>query len=336
MKVSDGHGHRPIDRRYIKIIMPITETTLLSGPAAATFNGHTFFAHDGILVTPALEFEKADDRVDSDANGALDATVSDAMVMIRFTPSVPFADLAALYPHAQGIAGASLFGSADVPLVLTAANGARLTFHAVAIVEMPDLVLTNRGPVAGSVTFLARGARGLGLTMANRLVTLDTGSIPLPSGGTPQLADDFAITWGSAPWVNLRARDGVRVHFALKTREVLSDANALLDVTLEELAVEVRFTPMSPGGPAEADLVAALQLQGPGALPGRSLLATAAVLDIAGEHLFVRLPLAQLVRGELAFDAVRGRLGELRFVAERAVVGTVAEPLVMLTEGVPV
>ena len=316
--------------------MPIIETTLLCGPAAATFEGDTFFAHDGILVTPALEFEEPGDFVHSDANGALDATVSDAMVTIRFTPSAPFADLAALYPHTQGSPGASLFGSADAPLVLTAANGVRLTFHAVAIVEMPDLFLTNLGPVAGSVTFLARGARGLGLTAANRLVTLDAGSIQLAPGGTPQLADDFAITWGATPWMNLRARDGVRVHFALKTREVLSDANALLDVTLEELAVEARFTPMSPGGPGEADLVAALELQGPEALPGRSLSATAATLDIAGEHLFVRLPLAQLVRGELAFDAVRGRVGELRFVAERALVGTVAEPLVSLTEGVPV
>ncbi len=56
--------------------------TLLAGPAAVAFNGHTFFAHDGILVSPALEFEKPGDRVDSDANGLLDSTVSGAMVRI--------------------------------------------------------------------------------------------------------------------------------------------------------------------------------------------------------------------------------------------------------------
>jgi len=128
----------------------------------------------------------------------------------------------------------------------------------------------------------------------------------------------------------------VRIHFALATRPVVSDANAVLDLTLEKLDVEARFTPATPGGPAEADLIAALQLQGANALPGRSLSATAQTLDVAGEHLWVRLPLAQLVRGELAFDAVHARLGELVFRAERAWLGTgLPAELVTLTEGEP-
>ena len=200
--------------------------------------------------------------------------------------------------------------------------------------------MTTHGSVAGAVTFLALGARSLPITASNRLVTIDTASIPTAPLGTPQLTDDFAITWGgagstgSAPWVNLRARDGVRIHFELKTRPVFSDANALLDLTLERLEVEARFTPATPGGPAEADLIAALQLQGANALPGRSLAATARTLDIAGNHLWVQLPLAQVVGGSLAFDVVRGRLGELVFRAERAFVG-VAEALMSLTEGMP-
>lgn len=312
--------------------MPITRSSLLSGPAAAIYEGHTFFAHDGILVTPALEME----TVASDTWGTLDETVSDAWIKIQFTPSAPFPDLAALYPHTQASPGASLFGPADVPLVLIAANGVRLTFSAVAIAQMPDLVLTNRGPVTGAVTFLARGARGLGLTASNRLVTIDTTSVPLPPIGTPQLADDFTITWGAAPWTNLRARDGIRVRFALKTTSVISDANGSLDLTLDELEVEARFTPATPGGPAEADLIAALQLQGANALPGRLLSTEANTLDIAGEHLFVRLPLAQVTSGELAFDATHGRLGELVFRATRAFLDTeAAEPLAMLTEGMP-
>ena len=85
--------------------MAVTRTTLLGGPAAATFNGHTFFARDGILVTPALELE----AVDSDAQGVLDATATPAPVMIKFTPSAPFADLIALYPWLEGAPGTSLF-----------------------------------------------------------------------------------------------------------------------------------------------------------------------------------------------------------------------------------
>lgn len=307
----------------------MTRTTLLAGPATATFRGHTFFAQDGILVTPALEL----DVVDSDAQGVLDATVSGQPVTIKFTPSAPFADLVALYPWALGNPGASLFGATDSPLVLVAANGVRLTFPAAAIIAMPDLHLTTHGPIAGAVTFLALGARTLPVTAANRLVSIDTATEPMAPGGTPQLADDFVVTWGGAPWAGLRARDGVRIHFTLTTRPVVSDANALLNLTLERLTVEARFTPATPSGPAESDLVNALQMQG--ALPGRSLAATAQTLDIAGENLWVRLPLAQIIRGELAFDAVNPRVGELVFVSERALLETGAAALVTLTEGRP-
>jgi hypothetical protein len=295
------------------------------------FNGHTFFARDGILVTPALEV----DAVDSDAQGVLDATATYAPVTIKFSPSAPFADLIALYPYLMGTPGMSLFGSADAPLVLVAANGVRLTFSAVAIVQMPDLALSSSGSAAGAVTFLALGARSLPITAANRLVTIDTAEFPAPPTTPPQLADDFEITWGVTPWLKLRAMDGVKVHFAMKTRPVMSAANALLDMTLDSLAVEARFVAGTPGGPAEADVFAALQVQG--ALPGRLLSEGAQTLDVAGEHLWLRLPLAQLTRGPLAFDAVHPRVGELVFTAGRALLEaeSEAEALVSLTEGEP-
>ncbi len=291
--------------------MGVTRTTLLAGPAAAIFGGRTFFAQDGILVSPALEL----DEVESDANGWLDESVIEAPVTIKFTPSAPFADLMALFPWLGGEAGASLFGTEDAPLVLIAANGVRLTFAAVAVMAMPDLHLTTRGPVAGAVTFLALGARSMPVSAMNRVVSIDIAEVPVAPGGTPQLADDFAVSWGGAPWLNLRSRDGVKIHFELTTKPVISDANALLDLTLERLAVEVRFMPSSPGGPGEADVFGALQVQG--AWPGRLLSAGAFPLEIAGEHLSVRLPLAQMVRGDLVFDAVRGRVGELMFVGDR-------------------
>jgi len=311
--------------------MPVTRTTLLSGPAAATFGGHTFFARDGILVTPALEVG----LVDSDAQGVLDATATYAPVTIKFTPSAPFADLIALYPCLDGTPGMSLFGATDSPLVLVAANGVRLTFSAVAITQMPDLHLSSRGTAAGAVTFLALGARALPITAANRLVTIDTAEFPALPTTPPQLADDFEIAWGGAPWTNLRALDGVRVHFAMKTKPVLSAANALLDMTLDSLSVEARFAPATPGGPVEADVFAALQVQG--ALPGRLLSTGARTLEVAGQHLWLRLPLAQLTAGPLTFDAAHRRVGELVFTAGRALLAAegAAEALVSLSEGEP-
>ncbi len=282
-------------------------------------------------MTPALEL----DAVDSDAQGILDATATLAPVAIRFTPQAAFADLIALYPFLEGAPGTPLFGASDAPLVLAAANGVRLTFSAVAIVQMPDLSLGARGPVAGTVTFLALGARALPITAANRLVTIDTTTPPAFPVVMPQLTDDFAITWGAAPWLNLRARDGVEVKFAMKTRRVLSAANALLDLTLESLTVTARFTPATPSGPAETDVFSALQAQG--TLPGRLLSQGANTLTIAGEHLYLEMPLAQLSAGALTFDAAHARVGELVFTATRAVLQTeeALSQLAMFTEGEP-
>ena len=126
--------------------MSITRTTLLGGPAATTFNGHTFFAQDGILVTPALELA----AVDSDTQGVLDETVSSGPVTIKFTPTAPFADLVALYPYAMGAAGMSLFGTSDAPLALTAANGVRLTFAAAS--SGLDGTVISGGPADAPVT----------------------------------------------------------------------------------------------------------------------------------------------------------------------------------------
>jgi hypothetical protein len=313
--------------------MAITRTTLLGGPATATFGGRTYFANSGIVVTPALEL----DAVDSDSQGQLDATVSGVPLTIRFAPNAPFADLLALYPYAMGEPGTSLFGTEDAPLVLVAANGVRLTFAAAAIVQMPDLALTAQGAAAGAVTFLALGARALPVTAENRLVTIDTTTAPVLASAPPQLSDDFAITWGGTPWAELQALDGVTVTFAMKTAAVLSAANGLVDLTLESLAVTASFTPGTPDGPVEADVLAALQVQGATATPGRALSATGHTLDVAGEHLWLRLPLAQLTAGPLRYDVAHPRVGKLVFTAGRALLGLVEaeEVLVSLTEGEP-
>lgn len=312
--------------------MPITRTTLLAGPATASFGGRTFVARDGILVTPALELE----AVDSDAQGVLDATASLLPVRIQFTPQAGLKDLLELFPFLEGEPGTPLFGASDVPLVLVAANGIRLTFSAAGLLQMPDLSLGARGAATGDVVFLAMGARALPITAVNRVVTIDTVDAPMLPVITSHLADDYAITWGnSTPWLDLRAREGIEVKFAMNWRPVLSAANGLLDFTLEGLTVTVRFTPASVEGPAESDVFAALQAQG--ALPGRLLSQLAETLTIAGEHLWVQLPLAQLSAGALTFDATHSRVGELTFTATRAVLEAEEElsGLATLTEGEP-
>ena len=72
-------------------------------------------------------------------------------------------------------------------------------------------------------------------------------------------------------------------------------------------------------------------------MPGRLLSAEAQTLQVAGEHLWVELPLAQMSRGALVFDAVHGRVGELVFTAGRALLAAeaTAESLGTMTEGMP-
>ena len=134
-----------------------------------------------------------------------------------------------------------------------------------------------------------------------------TDDFPVAPVGTPELADDFVISWGASPWTGLRARDGVRIHFKMKVRPVFSDANAVVDWTLESLGVEARFIPVSAPGPDEGAVMGALEVQG--ALPGRSVADGGEMLVVAGGDWTVLVPRAELVSGELAFEAVKGRVG---------------------------
>jgi hypothetical protein len=110
---------------------------------------------------------------------------------------------------------------------------------------------------------------------------------------------------------------------------VTSDANGLLDLTLERLEVRASFVPASPGGPGEADLIAALQWQGAQSLPGRALSQTGATLQIAGSAFSATLPLANVVAGGMSFEVGKPRVGEVTFLAERALL-SVAEALAVL------
>ena len=102
---------------------------------------------------------------------------------------------------------------------------------------------------------------------------------------------------------------------------MLSAANALLDMTLESLAVTAQLS-----RPARRAVrprrMCSRRCRSQGVVArGRLLSAGARTLDIAGEHLWLRLPLAQLTAGPLRFDATHPRVGELVFTATRAVMG---------------
>jgi hypothetical protein len=129
----------------------------------------------------------------------------------------------------------------------------------------------------------------------------------------------------------------VTLKFTTKVSVVTSAANALLDLSLESLTVTASFTPATPAGPVEADVIAALQLQAAGATPGRPLSQSAHALSIAGEHLNVRLPLAQLTAAPLTYDAAHPRVGELVFTATRVLLAAepMLDPIVSLSEGAP-
>ncbi|MEI9999386.1 MAG: hypothetical protein WDO13_09560 [Verrucomicrobiota bacterium] len=123
--------------------MPVTRTTtLLGGPALAIYNGHTLVARDGNPGDAGAGARCGRFGCAGHPRCNRDGGAGENPVPRR---RAPFADLVALYLFLDGAPGTPLFGASDVPLVLVAANGVRLTFAAVAIAQMPDLALGVRG-----------------------------------------------------------------------------------------------------------------------------------------------------------------------------------------------
>lgn len=303
--------------------MPIDRSTILRGPAIVTYNGATFYSKGDITVELGLETFV----IDTSAFGKVDERVQDRIARVRFTPDGQFESLGVLWPYGATSIGSSIFGASDTPLVIqTISDGKAITFSAAALTKMPDLELGATKTMLGEIEFTCLGANNEAWTVADNLLAIASNAFADTSFSVAAiLTQAYTGVWGaSAPWNSISTSDGWRVAFNLGLTPVTTDADGVVDMTLESLEVTATCVPL---GITEAQLAAALKLQGSGATRGRSLASGASDLVLTGTGAVITVKGAQLKSGPMQFGRGALRVGELGWIATKTFSGGSPLPL---------
>lgn len=315
-------------------------TTLITGPALVTHNGGSFFSKDDIQPKISAVTMKITDS----AHGEVDEREIEAEVEVSITPDGRWepATVAALWPYANSIIGASIYGATDLPLVMSGGentnNGEIHTIIAAGITKMPSLTLSSTKTLVGAATW--RGIRGKGLawTAPNSLYSIAT------SGGSVADSDydpakiktqAYHATWGAySGWANFDTQDGWAIEFDMQLEPIHVDSIGVIDYRFKSLSVMARAIPV---GPTATQVLTNTIIQNTGAGRGRSLRIDAtgsitADLVITGADgiNYCTVKAAGIKTQGYRFGATVLRQGEVGFVAARTFSAGLQNPLFIL------
>ena len=294
--------------------MATTRQSIVRGPGSITFNSQKFFDASGITA----EIDSASADISSSVAGKLDTIKTDQIGRISLTPigSITSALLGILYPsYAQKpVLGTSLFGSTDIPLVISSMAGQKVTFKAAALTKCPDLLLSPVKTAFGGVEFTALVANGKLPSDSKALYEVAAATY---ADGTPSRTGltgvHYTATYGSLSIPD--TLDGWTVSVDMATSPVQTDSQGTIDYTLSGVTVTAKCTPL---GLTESQILSALP-----AAKGRgvSLASTSDLVITGAGGLTVTLKNAALVTGPLNWGADTLRAGEIGFTANIATTG---------------
>jgi hypothetical protein len=305
----------------------IDRTTIIRGPAVAQFGGATIFTQGDIEDN----FGITTWQPDSAAHGKLDERIDMRNATVSLTP-VGAWDLTALgllIPYRTTLIGASLFG-ADVPLVVKTVAGQKHTYYATAITGMPELRFGSKQTLLGQATWTCIGKNNTAWTTADSFRKVEAEAFGDPTWATfdpdDVITEPPVISWDTPTTAtSFETVDGVNVSFSLETDNVETDEDGVVDMTLGDVGVLVRFRPL---GQTEAEIQNLLGLQGAGAYTrGAKLLSKGYDLSLTHSLGSLTVHNAALVTAGFRFGRTTLRHGEVGFVAARKFTGGKRDPL---------
>jgi hypothetical protein len=241
---------------------------------------------------------------------------------VTFNPDGRFtsAAIAQLFnDHANLLPGASIFGTADVPTVITGSDGAVHTLMATAFTGLPQLRLHPERGNIGPATLTAIIGSGKNWSDASAFYEVAGGGTFTDAtfvSSDPLRQQFFGTLTGITGLTDFQARDGFIVDFRLSVNPI-KVGGITRDFKFAGLEVMVRCIPAKP---STAELMAALKVTAASAgLTGRALFSQAVALTLTGSDgiAHVTIPKASIVTGGFAFSGEKLRTGEIAFYASR-------------------
>lgn len=219
------------------------------------------------------------------------------------------------------IPGASIFGSADVPTVVTGSDGAIHTLAATAVTGIPSLRLHPEKGAIGPATITGIIGSAKDWSDASSFYDVTTGGTFTDTTWVPSdvLRQQYSAAYSGTVATGLsdfQMQDGWTIDFRLKTAPTVVQG-ITRDMKFTGLEVMARGIPV---GPTTAQIQAALYAQsGHARKTGGSHYSTAGDLVITGANstAHVTIPKASIYTGGFAFSGEKLRNGEVAFYACR-------------------
>lgn len=295
--------------------MSVTRSQLGRGPAHVSWNGITMFTRDDIMARHVPIWKP----VTTSMYGAVDKERGDLVIKIPLRLWGAWESLPVLFPAAvmNPNVGSSLFGDVDLPLVLLAKNGDKITYANAQITKISDLHLGLDAELfASDVEFTALVKNGTEPEAAGAYYTTAVGQAYAENVFSKANFKKVRWTgaWGAkAGFTAIVAQKGFNIGWDLQLSPVVAEG-ATRDMTIGGLVGNCKCIPIGPTiAQVEASMLSA------GAAPGSLLSAGAADLTLTGAGGgSVVLKNAGPIEHGYAFGVEPLRLGEIGWETTRA------------------
>lgn len=294
----------------------IARSTIVRGPAEATFNTINYQAAGDVAVDLSL------DTFDVPVGGAVqDRRLLDQVSRIRLTPSGKVEGLSDLFACLALPIGSALFSDTDKTLVVK--NAARsMTFISAGIFRPPTIQASNRRTVFGEMEFVAIGANNTAFGAAGSRMTHAAGGAPTGVSTTDIKTAPWTVG-GAGLGSNIETLDGVNVEIVPTWEALETDSNGVINYYLTNCEMRATFAPVI----GVSTFLDALNIE---FTRGASLNSLGAALTLTNGFITITLNAAALLDPRLSLAVNTNPVASVTAVATRtsgsAALGTVAIP----------
>jgi len=212
-------------------------TTIVRGPCKITYDSQTFYSKGGVTLSMTNStFDK-----ETDAYGIVGKAKSDFQVVVEFEPVGEIEALTVLFPYGSTTIGASIYGSTDKPLVITAAD-ATYTIRNAAVTQMPSIRCTANNTAFGSVQFTGLLDVGGNPNLLSDYYSVGAGaSIGATFDPSKLVTAPYTATLGGS--LTFYSEAGFEVSFDLGLNPIMVDGIGTVDMSLQNLGCNISCIP---------------------------------------------------------------------------------------------
>lgn len=296
--------------------MSIDRANLLgAGAPKVTFNSVTFWTRDEVL--PRIAHSLTEQR--ATMFGRVTQTRGPRVITVTIPVFALWENLSVLFPSTvlNPTIGSRVFGASDLPLVLHAKNGDRLTVHNCRITGLSNLKLAANQPIFSAALTLT----GL---LKNNASPADAASY-FTYDNTAYVEGSFALTnfnaktwtgaWGARTgFTSIQTQEGWDISWEVGMEPDVVDGLGVVDMFMTNFAARASCIPV---GPTIAQLESNLLFQGTGADIGVGIHSSVDDLVLTSGTSTVTLKAAGLIETGLAFAPSKKRVTETVWEATR-------------------